>query len=232
MAHQADVARSRPPVPDEPQVTAAAYARLRDMLLSGALPGGTVIQERRLAEEFGLSRTPIREALRRLEGESLLRRDGRHLIVASVTVGEVMEVLVVRRSLESDAVRAACGRMPKAQIAAIRSAIVGMTDAEMVDNDQHWNNDDLLHLSIAEASGNSLLLRFIRDLRQRTRMFGLRRIPSRFDVGKQEHVAILDALESEDGEAAAQHMRCHIDHARDAILATLSGAAGMTGTRL
>src|SRR4051794_27241584 len=75
----------------------SAYGQLRNMMLSGAIGGGQVIQERRLAEQLGLSRTPLREALGRLEGEGLLRRDGRYLFSLSVSVPEVMEILAVRR---------------------------------------------------------------------------------------------------------------------------------------
>jgi DNA-binding GntR family transcriptional regulator len=112
--------------------------------------------------------------------------------------------------------------MSAAQIAALRSAILGMTDPYSVTDEQHWGNDDRLHLAIAEASGNQLLTRLIRELRQRTRMFGLRRIPSRFEAGKTEHVAILDALAARKPGRAAELMQIHIDHARDGILAALS----------
>lgn len=195
------------------------------MVLSGELASGQVIQERRLADELGLSRTPVRDALGRLEGEGLLRRDGRFLIVASVRVDEVMEILAVRRSLEADAVRGAVVRMPAREIAAIRAAMAGMASPATVSDDEHWANDDLLHLSIAEASGNLLLARLIRDLRQRTRMFGLRRIPARFAAGKEEHLGILDALYERDSDKAAALMQAHIDHASDAILATLARPA-------
>jgi DNA-binding GntR family transcriptional regulator len=208
-----------------PVLAVATYGRLRGMLLSGELAGGQVIQERRLADQIGLSRTPVRDALGRLEGEGLLIRNGRYLMVATVSVDEVLEILSVRRSLEADAVRGAVGRMPPSRIEAIRAAILGMADPFYVSDDDHWANDDLLHLSIAEHSGNRLLARLVRDLRQRTRMFGLRRIPGRFEHGKREHVAILDALASGKVDEAASLMQAHIDHARDAIIASLSGRA-------
>ncbi len=203
----------------------SAYERLRGMVLSGVIAGGQVIAERRLAEQLGLSRTPVREALGRLEGEGLLRRDGRHLLCAGVSMAEVMEILSVRRLLEAEAAAIAATGMPAAQVEGIRDAILGMDDPDGVTDDEHWANDDLLHLAVARASGNTLLLRLVRDLRQRTRMFGLRRIPGRFGQGKAEHLAILDAIAARDPEAAASRMRRHLDHAREAILATLSGTA-------
>jgi DNA-binding GntR family transcriptional regulator len=210
----------------DPGLTLTAYHQLRGMVLSGSLVGGQIIQERRLAERLGLSRTPVRGALDRLEGEGLLRREGRVLICTTVSVQEVLEILSVRRSLEADAAQAAAARMTTGQIDAVRHAILGMADPASVTDDEHWTNDDLLHLSIAEASGNSLLSRLIRDLRQRTRMFGLRRIPGRFDQGKAEHLAILDAIAERDGDLARIRMRLHVEHARDAIVATLAGGYG------
>lgn len=204
-------------------VSLAAYAALRDRLLSGALPGGSVIQERRLAEELGFSRTPIREALQKLEGEGLLARQDRFLRVVEITVSEVMEILAVRQTLESDAARAAAGRMSAALIQDIRERIESMADPGAVSDAAHWAVDDLLHLSIAKESGNGLLLRLISDLRQKTRLFGLHRIPSRFGSGKDEHLAILDAIEQADGALAAQRMTHHIGQAREGILRVLSG---------
>ncbi len=213
---------THPSEPPRTSVGLAAYGKLRGKLLSGALPGGSVIQERRLAEELGFSRTPIREALQRLEGEGLLRRQDRFLRVAEVTVTEVMEILAVRQSLEGDAIRIACGRIKREVLQSIRGRIEAMADPGALSDDAHWAADDLVHLSIAQESGNSLLLCLISDLRQKTRLFGLHRIPSRFGPGKAEHLAILDALEAADTERAVARMHAHIGNARQAILATLA----------
>lgn len=219
---QTDPVPARRPEPIQPNVSAVAYEQLRARLLSGALAGGSIIQERRLADELGLSRTPVREALQRLEGEGLLTRQDRFLRVVEITVREVMEILAVRQSLEGDAVRAACGRISPALLDEIRGRIAAMGEAGAVGDDVHWAVDDLVHLSIARESGNRLLLRLVSDLRQRTRLFGLHRIPSRFEPGKAEHLAILDALEAGDAEEAARRMRTHIGHAREGILGALA----------
>ena len=205
-------------------MTVSAYGQLRHMVLSGVIAGGQLVQERRIAEQLGISRTPVREALGRLEGEGLLRREGRLLFSVSISVPEVMEILTVRRLLEAEATLDATRHMRPTQIETVRAAILGMDKPCSVTDDEHWANDDLLHLSIARASGNNLLLRLISDLRQRTRMFGLQRIPGRFSVGKAEHLAILDAMAVGDAELAAKRMQLHIDHAREAIVAALAGA--------
>src|SRR5690349_270299 len=75
--------------PASPSGSAAVYEQLREWLLSGVLAGGSVIQERRLADRLEVSRTPVREALQRLEGEGLLVRQDRFLRVVEITVSEV-----------------------------------------------------------------------------------------------------------------------------------------------
>lgn len=199
-----------------------AYLQLRELLFSGQLAAGSVIQERRLAEMLGLSRTPVREALQRLDGEGFLVRQDRHLRVVAITVSEVMEILAVRQSLESDATWAACGRMPRPVLTEIRGRIEAMTDPSAVNDEEHWGVDDMLHLAIAHGSGNRLLQRLISELRQKTRLFGLRRIPARFEPGKIEHLAILDALEAGDADLAATRMRAHMGHVREAIIGALA----------
>jgi DNA-binding GntR family transcriptional regulator len=198
-------------------------SEIRRMIFSGELPGGTLVQDRKLAEQLGLSRTPVREALGRLAGEGYLRRDKRLLTVQAVSVEDVMEILATRRAIEGETARLAARRLSGKQLADIQAAVDGMVDPREVSQERHWSVDDLVHLSIAEASGNRLMARLVKDLRERTRMFGLSRIPRRFDPGKAEHLAILAAIERGDGDGAASAMQRHIDHARQGILDLLGG---------
>lgn len=210
-------------VQDDGSLSERAMLAIRRMIFAGDLPGGTIVQDRKLAEQLGLSRTPVREALGRLAGEGYLRRDGRLLTVQGVSIEDVMEILATRRALEGETARLAAGRLPPGELAGIRAAIDGMAEPRAVSHDRHWSVDDLVHLSIAEASGNRLMARLVKELRERTRMFGLSRIPRRFDPGKGEHLAILSAIERGDGGAAAEAMQRHIDNARQGILDLLAG---------
>ncbi len=101
-------------VQDDGSLSERAMLAIRRMIFSGDLPGGTIIQDRKLAEQLGLSRTPVREALGRLAGEGYLRRDGRLLTVQGVSVEDVMEILATRRALEGETARLAAGRLPPA----------------------------------------------------------------------------------------------------------------------
>lgn len=204
-------------------LTELAYQKLRAYLLQGTLPAGTLIAERRLAEQMGLSRTPVRDALSRLEGERFLSRNGRMLFVATVSVKEIIDILSIRRLLESDAARLAARNMPLAKVAELRQEIEAMIASGHVSDEEHWSADDHLHTGLADTSGNHELSRIIDLLRKRTRMFGMTRIPSRFDAGIREHLAILDAVAARDGDRAAELMRVHLDGARDAIIEALQG---------
>jgi DNA-binding GntR family transcriptional regulator len=217
------------PVPgseeDSGNLAEGAFDALRAMILGGSLPGGVRLQERRLAERLGLSRTPVREAIGRLVGEGYVKREGGMLTVSPVSVEDILEILTVRRAVEGEAAEIAAGRCEPALIANVRAAVTGMLSPADVTPERHWSVDDLVHLTIARATGNKLLIRLVSDLRARTRMFGLARIPRRFDPGKAEHLAILDAIGEGDGAAAAAAMRFHIDNARLAILDALAGPA-------
>ncbi len=102
-------------VQDDGSLSERAMLAIRRMIFAGDLPGGTIVQDRKLAEQLGLSRTPVREALGRLAGEGYLRRDGRLLTVQGVSIEDVMEILATRaRALE--------GRRPGSRRAACRRA--------------------------------------------------------------------------------------------------------------
>mgnify|MGYP000848868741 CR=1 FL=1 len=202
-----------------------AFEALRRMILHGELAGGVSLNERHLADRLGLSRTPVREALGRLIGEGYVAREGRRLIVGSIRVEDIMEILTVRRAVEGEAAEIAAGRCDPARIERVRQAVLGMVSPAEVTPERHWSVDDLVHLTIAEATGNRLLARLVTDLRGRTRMFGLARVPRRFDPGKAEHLAILEAVRDGDGATASAAMRLHIDNARKGILDTLAGVS-------
>lgn len=206
-------------------LTQNAYDAVLQMIQSGVLSNGEVVNERRLAEQLGLSRTPVREALGRLEGSEYLRRSGRTLLVNGVELSEILEIMAVRILLESDAARNAAGKMPAAKLADLRQRLMAMTRPDQVTASSHWEVDDYLHLSIAETSGNKLSLRLIGELRTRTRMFGKEMVPTRFESGREEHLAIIDAIEAGDGERAAKAMAQHIEGARYGIFQSFTASS-------
>lgn len=198
-----------------------AYESIVAGIMSQRYRGGDIVQEAKIAQSLGLSRTPVREALGRLEGEGLLVRFGRATAIKSISVQEYLEALHIRRLVEDEAINLACGSMPIAALQALRARVEALHDRSQITPDAHWAIDDDLHQGIAKASGNRTLAQLIMDLRLKTRLFNLDKLPDRFLPGRSEHLAILDALISQDVEAARMAMRLHLENVKASIFAAL-----------
>lgn len=201
-------------------LTLVAYHRLLDMIMSGELRTGAVVQERRLAKALNISRTPLREALFRLEGEGLLIRQQEGVLqVKSVTLQDYRDAMRVRMVIECEAARLAAGNMPASRIAAIRSrieAVLRTVEAQGSPVREELDDvDDAVHHAVADASDNPLLAELIRTVRRRSRLFGLEHRPARLRATCAEHGAILDAIAAGDCKAAAETMSHHLQHIMD-----------------
>ncbi|WP_375449918.1 GntR family transcriptional regulator [uncultured Devosia sp.] len=201
-----------------------AYTQILDLLLSGRLVSGAVLQERRLAEMLSISRTPVREALGRLESESLVtRRHGRMLVVTDVSVESYINLLDMRCVLEMECAARATGRFDPQQGQAIADDIAELTKVVEITPAHHWAVDDLVHGAIAEAAGNPLIANAIRDLRRRTHIFNTSRIPHRLLVGASEHLDLLHAVMGNNPERSRRLMGRHLNNVRDAIIDFILG---------
>jgi DNA-binding GntR family transcriptional regulator len=199
-----------------------AYERLRDMMLTGELAANSPLQERRLAEALNISRTPIREALARLEVEGLvIRQAGRFPMVRQWTVQEYLEGLNVRRLLETEAAGLAAGRVDLAQAANVQTAINQLMSSSTPTIKQHWACDDMVHTLISTATGNGVLAELIRLLRLRTRMFDFSVRREGFKPGCAEHLEIVDAVLEGDAVRARDRMGRHIDNVKLSIMTKL-----------
>lgn len=206
---------------DGQKLSVVAYAALLDMILRGAIVAGEMVTERQIAGRLGISRTPVREAVRRLEGEGTLERQrGGALVVRPYSLEEFLHALAVRRLLEGEAARLAAGRLPPEVLAAARERTDRLRAMGM-SGTAHQDDRDF-HAAIAEASGNPVLATAISDLRRRTAMFRLGRLPERVDQVCDEHLAILDALAKGDGEAARAAVHAHLDNVRGHLLQRLA----------
>ncbi len=213
----------------EKRLAVQAYEQVLDMIMAGQLKPGTMVQERRLAEYLNMSRTPLRDALAMLEGEGLLERQGaKGLQVKYLHIDDFMETLAIRRLLEADAARNAAGRVPGDVLQDLKTRLEEMLanfrEGSAPDRAQVRAMDDDLHSAITLAAGNRKMAAIILNLRRQTQMFDLRSVPERFGSTCREHLAIVAALASGDGEAAAETMRVHLDGVRQSIVVRLSGA--------
>jgi len=200
-----------------------AYDLLLGILLAGELRPNDVVMERRLAEKLGISRTPLREAIRRLEGEKLLERQkGGTIVVSPMSVERFLNILSVRRLLEGEAVRRAAGLISSEDLLRFRERVTDARDA--ADPKELAELGRELHLYIAHSSGNPVLASVIEDMRKRTRLFirSFMRVSELREQVCEEHLALIAALLQKDGEAAKAAREQHIDNIRAYILGKLA----------
>lgn len=210
------------PLLEGKSLTDYAYETLLERILSRELSPGTFLRERRMAEEFGVSRTPVREAIGRLEAEGLVVRDANQIPqVKEVTINEYLDALFLRQLLEGEAARLAAPKFSAAEVGRLRALIHGLMDSDSPSPSEHWRVDDEFHGSVAKASGNAMMVTLVSGLRRKTQMFNLTRLPDRFIPGCEEHLAILTYLEVQDSEGARMAMHQHLTNVRESILIEL-----------
>ena len=188
-----------------------AYSLILEAIDQGVYRPGDRLVESELAERFGVSRTPIREALQRLETQSLLARDGRSLIVASLDHNQMAELYVVRRELEGLAARLAAQHATPEEVRILREMVEA--DNELVDDPVALSRANRrFHKQIHLASHNRYLVQQL-DLVHRTMALMSTTSLSaqgRGAIAQSEHDAIVQAIEAKDEEAARHALREHI----------------------
>ncbi len=206
-------------MPDTKPPQSDAYQMILGAIDTGVYRPGDRLVESELAERFGVSRTPIREALQRLETQSLLARDGRSLIVASLDHNEMAELYVVRSELEGLAARLAARHATEEEVRVMR---------RMVEEDQARLNDPAalarsnrqFHRQVHLASHNRFLVQQL-DLVYRSMALMATTslaIEGRGEVAQAEHRGIVDAIAAGDGDAAYAAFKAHISQAFESRL--------------
>lgn len=202
-----------------------AYSLILEAIEGGVFKPGDRLVESELAERFGVSRTPVREALQRLETQSMLTRDGRSLIVASLDHNQLAELYAVRSELEGLAARLAARHATEEEMHVLRSmvredrALVGGDPRALARANKRFHR--LIHL----ASHNRFLVQQL-DLVHRS--MALMATTSFAAEGRDmkamdEHDAIVTAIEARDGEAAARALKAHISQAYETRLRVDAG---------
>lgn len=187
-----------------------AYRAVSEMIRDRRLRGGDAVVEGRLSEALGVSRTPLREALQRLEGEGLVvKAANRSFVVRHVELAEYLQSLKVRELLEPEAASQAAGRIPPSLLHAIRAEAVELHGAS-AHTHAHWASDDRVHRAFADHCGNPVMARMIEGLRVTMRLYEIARLSDRIGPDSNEHIAILDALIRPDGKAARRAVQLHI----------------------
>lgn len=186
------------------------HVAVTKLIKSQNLHGGDIIVELRLADMLGVSRTPLREALQKLEGEGLMVRNGRSFVVRAVGLAEYLQSLKVREILEGEAAAASAGRVPAAAIRQVRRNIDELLSASVYLPELHWQSDDEVHGLVCDHCGNPVLAKMIQNLRMVTRLYETLNLADRLVPDATEHLEIIDALESGDSKLARQKAQGHM----------------------
>lgn len=188
-----------------------AYRAVSEAIHTRRLRGGEVIVEGKLSEALGFSRTPLREALQRLEGEGLVVKvANRSFMVRSVPFNEYFQSLKVREILEAEAAELAAPKVPMELVAAAKSEIEELMASTTYHTDAHWRSDDTVHGLYIKGANNPVLANLINLLRVTTRLYEVENLADRLVPDSREHMAILQALEARDGKRAKRAVQAHL----------------------
>lgn len=207
----------RPLPPLDPKILKGlrehVHEQLREAIISGQLPSGTLLNERKAAAEFGVSTTPLKEALRRLELEGLVKTEPRRGIRITFDAWQAEEMALARAALESMIARLAAARISDETLATLREVGENMRQATKTGAQRQLVAlNETFHDTIHEASGCRYLQRLLAGqlfYDKATRRF-LLNDPQERGRALKEHLRILAALEAHDEDAAEQAMRDHI----------------------
>lgn len=192
----------------------AVYETLLEGIVLGQLSPGMFLSAAQLSEKLEVSRTPIHDALWMLASDGLVDiQPGRRARVAQFGRDDLWEIFEMRKLLEGFAAELASGRMDQRQLGPLRRMAAELSDAASVDDwNRRWSDfDEQFHRSIAECSGNRRLAQDISRYHLLHR--GFNRVSTDFESLQRaldEHLLILDALESRDGRRARNAMEEHI----------------------
>ncbi|MDQ1484556.1 MAG: hypothetical protein QOJ62_249 [Actinomycetota bacterium] len=209
------------------------YHQLLEEMLGGDLAPGSILIESSLAKRFGVSRTPVREALRMLEQDGLLERVNRGMRVRQTSAEEVLEIYSVRAILEAEAARGAALHRTEYDLATMERLLTTMASADVNYPDELAAINRSYHRAIWHAAKNHTLV----DLLERLAVH-LRRYPSttysqpgRWEGAQEEHRKLYEAIRAGRSDEAAQLGDQHIQTARNVRLKMLSAADDADGFR-
>jgi DNA-binding GntR family transcriptional regulator len=193
------------------------YTAIRERISSGSLPRGARVHQEDLAEELGVSRTPVREALRRLAAEGLVEmRTNRGARVADVDQIGMRESYEARTVIEPGAARLAAALRPPEPLARMRAAVLAQRRS-LRDVQRSFEANREFHLALAAASGNNFLVQFAERLwvaRIGETIYERQvQTQERMLLDVREHEQIIEAIEAGDGRRAESLTRRHLTDA-------------------
>ena len=198
------------------------FEKLENDIIAGVYPRGEVLTELKLVEQLGVSRTPIREALRRLEQERLIQDSGKGSVVRGITVEDLGDIMSIRQRIEGLAAYYAAqnltdeGQETLRQISQLQDFYFEKKDIENL-----RKIDDRFHVAIYELSGRTILRDTLHPLHRKTQRYRKLSIenPERMACSVQEHRAICNAILAGNSDLADELMTLHIQNAQRNMIA-------------
>lgn len=182
------------------------YEQLKIQILTGKIAPGTRMMEVELAEDLGVSRTPVREAIRKLEKEALVVIEPRRgAYVSDVSVKEMVDTLVVREDLEALAASLTAKRITKEELEGLEKKVTDYSEAiASGDMEQIIRADESFHHKIVALSGNKALIQLFSSVQELSLRFRYLYYEdfTRYENMPVEHKEILEAIKTGDGDAA------------------------------
>lgn len=211
-----------------PTLHARILDSLREDILSAAMPEGTPLRQDQLAERYGASRIPVREALLQLEGEGLVRQQAnRGYTVSKLSLAEISEEFDLRAMLESDLIMRAIPHMKRKHFADAREVLDKLdgTDGQVVDAREWGEQNWIFHRILLEPAGRDRTMRIVQNLHRSGSRY-VRMHMSLTDSTKRgadlEHRRLLKACMDRDVHEARRVMSEHILLARDELMVVLA----------
>jgi GntR family transcriptional regulator, rspAB operon transcriptional repressor len=200
------------------------YSDLRSELVSLQRRPGEAISEAQIALSFGVSRTPVREAILKLSDEGLLEiypQSG--IFVSRIPIDALPEAIIIRKALEETTARLAAGRATPSQILALRSVLERQREASAAGDIETFHQaDELFHATVADVAGYPGIWKFIQQVKVHVDRYRRLTLPQSGRIPKviAEHEAVLTAIEAHDPERARRAMEIHLESLLDNISAT------------
>ncbi|NML32877.1 GntR family transcriptional regulator [Paraburkholderia sp. G-4-1-8] len=208
-----------------------AYNILIRAIERGDLPGGTRLRETDLAAQVGLSRTPVREALARMEQQGLVRSDGsRGLIVAELDQRAIGELFAMREILEGTAARHAAQHASEVELAILRKILE--RHSQLTDPEDLAENNKLFHGTLYRCAHNRYLLRMLRTIHEAMLLLGQSTLdlPNTAEEWTKQHTQLIEALEKRDPDAAESVARASIATAFQQRLSRILSTSRFAGS--
>jgi len=210
-------------------LVARVRAELDRMIMSGELGSGDRVNENLLAERFGVSRGPIREACRALTEEGLLTAvPNRGTFVRQISLHEALEVYDIRAALDDLMGRTLAERMTEAQFAELKASVAAMDAAAAADDlDRYYPANLAFHDSMLRFTGNERLSRLYGSLIKELHLFRRRGLLEQgsMRVSNEEHRRVVEALAARDPVRAGSAMRAHVLGAKQRLIAAIEAQA-------